>query len=111
MAYIDSFVVVRTQSAGVHTGVLESLHGTCVILKDARRIWSWTEAFTLNEIALRGCGEESRISNPIGSILLTEAIEVIPCTTEAEANLRRTRNTGESVSTGRQRRTRSRTTS
>lgn len=89
---IGEFVIVRTRSAGVHLGILREINGTAALLHDARRLWRWTGAFTLNEIAVGGCGEESRISQPVPSILLTEAIEVIPCSEQAEKNLRRSRN-------------------
>lgn len=89
---IGQFVAVRTHSAGVHCGVLKESAGTAVVLTDARRLWRWTEAFTLHEVSQEGPGEASRISAPVPSILLTEAIEVIPCSTKAELNLRRSRN-------------------
>lgn len=84
----SKYVVVRTYSAGVHVGVLYDRVGKEVVLLDARRIWSWKGANTLHEISLRGVGEGSRVSEMITSITLTEAIEVIPCTRDAEANLR-----------------------
>ena len=89
---IGTFVVVRTFSAGVHVGELVSQRGKCVELSNARRIWRWRGANTLNEIALRGVDEEySRISEPVPLIRLTEAVEIIPCANEAAANLRRSR--------------------
>ena len=90
--FIGKFVLVRTKDAGVHHGFLESIADTAVLLRESRRLWKWDGAFTLNEIALRGCEESSRISEPVELILLTQAIEVIPCTPEAEVNLRRSRN-------------------
>lgn len=89
---IGKFVICRTHSAGVHTGYLEEIHGTAGILKEGRRLWKWTDAFTLNEVANSGCGEDSRISDPVEEILLTQIIEVIPCTETATANLRRSHN-------------------
>lgn len=87
------FVVVRTYSAGVHCGELVEFQGTCVILANARRIWSWSEAFSLNEVANKGVGEDSRISDPTEKIMLTQAIEVIVVTNEnAKRNLQRSRN-------------------
>jgi hypothetical protein len=77
------FVVVRTYSAGVHVGDLVSQKGKEVVLANARRIWSWKGANTLHEIALRGVGTGSRVSEPVGEITLTEAIEVIAGTVEA----------------------------
>lgn len=82
------YCVVRTYSAGVHVGVVESIDGTAAALKDARRIWRWAGANTLNEVALHGVSKGSKVSDPVESILLTEAIEVIPTTADAEANLR-----------------------
>jgi len=89
---IGRFVVVRTFSAGVHMGYLRACVGTAVELTEARRLWRWNKAFTLNEISQKGCGEESRISEPVPEILLTQAIEVIPCSEIATTNLRRSRN-------------------
>lgn len=89
---VGQFVICRTYSAGVHCGILVECSGTAVLLKDARRIWRWSEAFTLNEMAVKGCGESSRISQPVPSILLTQAIELIPCSDKAKANLSRSRN-------------------
>lgn len=81
------FVVVRTYSAGVHFGTLEIREGKEVILSNARRLWSWEGAFTLNAVASKGVSKGSRLSVPVKSITLTEAIEVIECTDEAEKNL------------------------
>jgi hypothetical protein len=80
-------VIVRTFSAGVHYGTLKRRDGREVELTDARRIWYWRGANTLNEIALRGVAPGSKISESVGSIVLTEAIEIIPCTNDAVSNL------------------------
>ena len=86
------FVVVRTRNAGVHCGVLAESAGTAVVLTAARRVWRWRGANTLHEMALRGVDDGySRVSEPVGKILLTEAIEVLPCATEAQRNLSRSR--------------------
>ena len=89
---IGEFVIVRTFSAGVHCGELLECSGTAVLLANARRIWRWTEAFTLNEVSVNGVGEDSRISQPVKKILLTQAIEVIPCEEKAIVNLKQSRN-------------------
>jgi hypothetical protein len=89
---LGSFVLVRTYSAGVHMGTLAECNGTTVLLKDARRLFGWKGAFTLHEASVNGVGEESRISAPVEAILLTQAVEVIPCTPKAQKNLSRSRN-------------------
>lgn len=85
---IGKYVIVRTYSAGVHAGVLQARDGKEVTLKDARRLWYWKGAFTLNAIAEKGVGKGSKISVAVPEILVTEAIEVIPVTEAAEKNLR-----------------------
>ena len=81
------YVVVRTYTAGVHCGELVSLKGKEVALSNTKRIWSWTGAWTLNEIASVGPGEGSKISCAAPSNTLTEAIEVLECTPAARAKL------------------------
>ena len=83
------YVVIRTYSAGVHVGILESRKGKEVVLSEARRIWRWYGANTLSEISLHGIDvSKSRVSDEVKSITLTEAIEIIPCSKEGEDNLR-----------------------
>ena len=72
-------VLVRTYSAGVHIGTIMDRNGKEVTLANARRLWFWKGAFTLNAVALKGVNrKESRISNPVPTITLTEAIEILP---------------------------------
>ena len=82
------YVVVRTFSAGVHVGELVSRDGKEVELANARRIWYWKGRFTLHEIANSGLGNGSKISEPVISIALTEAIEIIPTSEAGEKALR-----------------------
>ena len=85
---IGKYVVVRTYSAGVHVGVLRERCGKEVVLGDARRLWQWQGALTLNEVASAGVASGSKISTTAPEVCLTEAIEVITCTEAAEENLR-----------------------
>jgi hypothetical protein len=87
---IGKYCVVRTYSAGVHAGILESKDGKEVVLRDSRRIWYWAGAASLSELAGRGTSNpiECKFPAPVDAILLTEAIEIIPCTDEAEKSIR-----------------------
>ena len=80
-------VIVRTYSAGVHYGTLVERAGEEVQLADARRIWSWQGRNTLHEIALRGVGKGSKVSEAVPRIDLMQAIEIIDCSKEAIENL------------------------
>ena len=86
-AMIGKKVIVRTHSAGVHFGTLAAKDGKEVVLKNARRIWYWEGAFTLSAVAVSGVGRGSKLSVLTQEILLTEAIEIIPCSEAATENL------------------------
>lgn len=77
-------VLVRTYSAGVHVGTLVSRKGKEVVLENARRVWRWRGANTLNEVATFGIepasGGHSRVSVPVERAELMEAIEVLSVT-------------------------------
>ena len=72
-------VIIRTYSAGVHIGTIDARIGQEVTLLNARRLWSWAGAFTLNEVSQNGVvRNNSRISKPVPQIFLLDAIEIIP---------------------------------
>lgn len=85
-------VLIRAYSAGVHFGTLTNVDKNegryDVELTDSRRIYSWTGAFTLSELAVVGSTKtDSKISITIPTIYLQEVIEIIPMTDEAYNNL------------------------
>ena len=79
--------IIRCDRAGVHYGTLVSVNGQTVVLANARRLWFWSGANTLNEVATEGVNRRSKMSTPVVEITLLDAIEVIACTEEAEASL------------------------
>ena len=81
------YVVVRTYSAGVHVGTLVAKKGREVTLRNARRIWQWTGAFTLSEISQKGIAATSKVSCVVPTIALTEAVEIIPCSAAGKKSL------------------------
>ena len=84
---LGPYVIIRTYSAGVHAGHLKSRKGKEVELENARRIWYWKGANTLNELSLSGVASGSKIAQPVPSITLTEAIEVIPASEAAQKSI------------------------
>lgn len=76
--WLGEKVLIRTESAGVHYGALNYVNGSTVRLKNARRIWRWDGAFTLNEIAVNGLEkpEGCKFSAPVSDIEL-DRIEII----------------------------------
>lgn len=81
-------VVVRTYGAGVHVGRLESQSGQEVVLSDARRLWRWRGANTLNEVAAKGVSQDyTRLSEPVPSIALLSGLEIIDVADAAAPSL------------------------
>jgi hypothetical protein len=73
-----TFVLVRTMGAGVHFGTLEEKEGQSVRLSNSRRLWQWSGALSLSEIATKGVTiSASKISVPVEEIILDTCIEVI----------------------------------
>ncbi len=86
------YVIVRTMGAGVHAGVLESLDDGCAVLREARRLWRWqsaSPAVALSGVAMSGLGgKDNKIDVEVPSVCLTSAVEIIPCTAQAEQSIR-----------------------
>jgi len=84
-----TYVVVRTYSAGVHAGYLLSRDNKEVVLRNARRIWYWNGATTLNELSVRGVRypEKCKVPCAVSEITLTEATEIIPCSDQARLSI------------------------
>ena len=68
------YVMVRTYSAGVFAGTLESRDGKEVVLKDARRIWYWDGAASLSELATKGTSKPTNCKFPaaVPEVVLTK---------------------------------------
>lgn len=82
------YVIVRGHMAGVHCGVLERRDGQELTLRDARRVWSWSNTKTLSNAAIDGFGDGSRLAPTLDSIEIHQWFEIIPCTDEAEQRIR-----------------------
>ena len=87
---IGKYVICRTYSAGVFAGVLKSRNGKESILTDARRIWYWSGAASLSQLATDGSSDPDncKFPCPVSEVLLTETIEIIPCAEKAEKSIR-----------------------
>jgi hypothetical protein len=81
-------VIVRTYSAGVFYGFLESQVGQEVVLKDARRMWQWFGA-SLSECAQSGTPDKTKCKFPeaVTTVKLLNAIEILDLTDVALKSL------------------------
>lgn len=79
------YKIVRTYSAGVFAGILESRNGKEAVLRNARRLWQWAGAASLSQLAVDGTSSPSSCKFPaeVDKIELTEVIEVLSVTEKA----------------------------
>ena len=87
---VAKYVIVRTYSAGVFAGNLQSRDGKEVVLTDARRLWRWYGASSLSQLAVTGTSRpnECKFPIPVPCVTLTEAIEILDVTAQAEASIK-----------------------
>ena len=84
------YKMVRTYSAGVFAGYLESLDGTHAVLRNARRIWYWDGAASLSELATKGTSKPENCKFPceVDRVELTQVIELIDITEAAAKSIK-----------------------
>lgn len=88
----EKFSIIRTHSAGVWFGQVKTLNGTVAVITNARRIYYWSGAATLSQLAVEGtkrprdCKFTMVITDEDG-VYLPQVIEVLPCTKEAVENI------------------------
>ena len=83
------YCIVRTYSAGVFAGYLKSKQGKeCEVIK-ARRLWSWSGAASLSQLAMEGTSNPKNCKFPceVNSVILLEVIEIIICTEKAKKSI------------------------
>ena len=84
------YVIVRGDRSGVFAGTLVSQEGREVVLENARRLWFWQGATDTHQIAMEGVKrpKDCKFTLVCESVKILDAIEVIPATASAEANIK-----------------------
>ena len=83
------YCIVRTYSAGVFAGYLKSRNGKEAVMLNARKLWYWDGAATLNQLAMEGVSKPENCKFPCETDVteLTEVIEIIPCREKARLSI------------------------
>jgi len=84
---LGKYCIVRGDRSGVFAGVLESQEGQQVVLSGCRRLWYWSGAASISQLATEGVKnpDNCKFTVTLDRIMLLDAIEVIPATEKAEA--------------------------
>ena len=83
------YVIVRTYSAGVFAGYLKSREGQEVVLVKASRLWYWSGAASLSQLAMEGTKKPNDCKFPceVDYVELLQAIEILETTKKAQESI------------------------
>ena len=86
---IGEKVIIRGNRSGVFYGTLVSRNGSEVCLTDCRRLWYWSGAASLSQLAMEGVKypDDCKFTVTVDRIEILDAIEIIPCTETASKNI------------------------
>jgi hypothetical protein len=84
------YVIIRAKDAGVFAGYLESKEDQEVVLRNARRLWYWSGAASLSQLAMEGTKKPGECKFPceVDRIEINQVIEVIDTTRQAQNSIK-----------------------
>ena len=89
--YIGKKCIVRCYGAGVFFGevkeVTSDANGLNVRLANARKVWYWDGAAAVEQLSQDGCNDSSKITVAVPELVVASAVQIIPCTDKAIANI------------------------
>lgn len=83
---IGQYVIVRTYAAGVFAGTLVKKEGNEVELQNARRLWYWSGASSLSQLAEEGVKRPDNCKFPceVNQVILINVIEILKVSEKAK---------------------------
>jgi hypothetical protein len=85
--YGGAYRIVRTRSAGVFVGDLQTRTGDECVMTSARRLWYWSGAASLSQLAIDGPGNPGncKFPAPVPRVELLGVIEILDVSDKARA--------------------------
>ena len=86
----NQYYIIRCDRAGVFFARIKERNGSEAVLEDCRRLWYWSGAASLSQLATEGVKRprECKFTVTVPEMTVLGVIEVIPCTEEAEKNVK-----------------------
>ena len=81
--------IVRANGAGVFFGKVAEENGDTVVMENARRLWYWSGASSLSELAQYGVARPNDCKFPcaVDRVKVLNVLEILDCTEEAVASI------------------------
>lgn len=86
---LNKKVIVRADKAGVFFGTLAAKNGLEVTLHNARKLYYWSGANSVEDLALKGTTNPDRCQFTVynAESTISNYIQIIPCTEKAIKNI------------------------
>ena len=86
----EQYYIVRCDRAGVFAGHIKHREGQEVTMTDVRRLWYWSGAASLSQMAVEGVKnpDDCKFTVTVPEMTLLKAIEILPCSEQAERSIR-----------------------
>lgn len=83
------YCIVRSQLSGIVAGYLQKRSDNAVVMFKARRIWGWSNLWSLSKIAVHGIDEsgECKCSATVSKTILTMVDEIMFCSDVCEKSI------------------------
>ena len=83
------YVIIRTEKAGVFAGTLAKRTGNEAELVNARRLWYWSGAASLSQLAMEGVKNPKNCKFPceVAEVTLLGVIEILKTTEAAKTSI------------------------
>ena len=77
--------IIRADRAGVFYGEIKERNGSEVTMTNVRRLWYWSGAASLSELAVSGVKRpnDCKFTVCVPGMIILGVIEIIPCTDKA----------------------------
>ena len=87
----NTYYIVRSDKAGAFAGNIIEREGDEVTMANVRRLWYWSGAASLSQLATEGVKhpENCKFTITVPKMTIFGVIEIIPCTTIAEENIKK----------------------
>ena len=84
-----TWYIIRCDRAGVFFGHIKSRTGSEAVLTDVRRLWYWSGAASLSQMAMEGVSAPNscKFTVTVPEMTVMGVIELIPCTEKAVQNI------------------------
>ena len=85
----ENYVIVRADRAGVFFGQLVKKEGNEVTLNNCRKLYYWSGACAVEELALNGVvnKEDCKFTVTVDNVTINNYLQIIPCSIEAIKNI------------------------